>query len=151
MPMISAGDRDYIRDHFAEKLKGDVRLELFTQKRSPLVVPGRDECQYCEETQQLLSEVADLSDHVTLIVHDVKENPRVLAENGVDHIPTLVYHGQNKGTLRFLGIPAGNEFRNVIDTIVEVGNGESDLAETTREALAGLAQDLHLRVFVTPT
>jgi alkyl hydroperoxide reductase subunit AhpF len=142
MPMISQADRDYIRDHFAQHLQGDVTLELYTKKKSPIVVPGREECAYCEETEQLLEEVADLSDRINLVVHDAKDDPEV---------PTLVYKGKNRGELRFLGIPAGNEFRNLIDAIVEVGNGESGLSEDTRQKLAELKQELHLRVFVTPT
>src|SRR5690348_11189630 len=142
MPMISQADREYIRDLFAENLEGDVTLELHTKKKSPILVPGREECAYCEETQQLLEEVSELSDRISLVVHDEPDNPEV---------PTLVYKGQNRGELRFLGIPAGNEFRNLIDAIVEVGNGESGLMEPTRQALAELKQELHLRVFVTPT
>lgn len=141
MPMISERDREYIRELFAEKLQGDVTLELYSKKKSPILVPGREECQYCEETEQLLGEVAELSEHITLDVH----------HDQLGEVPTLVYKGKNKGTLRFLGIPLGNEFRNLIDTIVEVGNGESDLSDETRQALAGLTEDIHLRVFVTPT
>src|SRR5581483_7764724 len=105
LPMISQQDRDYIRDHFAQNLRGDVTLELYTEKKSPILIPGRAECQYCEETQQLLEEV---SDRISLVVHVVRANPEVMAENGVTEVPTLVYRGANRGSLRFLGIPAGN-------------------------------------------
>lgn len=151
MPMISSQDQEYIRGVFAEKLTGDVTIELFTQKRSPLLVPGREECEYCEETAQLLDEVAALSDRITLAVHDVKATPEVMAEQGVERVPTIIFRGANQGTLRFYGIPAGNEFRNLIDTIVDVGNGESHLSDETRATLAQLDQDLHVQVFVTPT
>jgi glutaredoxin len=151
-PMISAPDQEYIRTFFAEKLTGDVTLELFTQRKSALLVPGReDECQYCEETQQLLEEVAALSDRVNLVVRDVKAEPDAMTAAGVDQVPAILFQGQAKGTMRFFGIPAGNEFRNLIDGIVEVGNGDSGLSEQTRAALAELRQDIHLRVFVTPT
>lgn len=151
MPIISSADQEYIRGFFAEKLTGDVTLELFTQAKSAIYVPGREECQYCEETKQLLEEVAALTERVTLVVHDVKQEPDVMAERGVQHVPTILFQGANKGTLRYLGIPAGNEFRNLIDGIVEVGSGESGLSEATRQALAELDQDVYLRVFVTPT
>src|SRR5207237_9236434 len=68
LSMISERDQQYIRDLFAEKLTGDVTIELVTRKRSAIVVPGREECAYCAETEQLLREVADLSDRVTLNV-----------------------------------------------------------------------------------
>ena len=141
--MISERDREFIRNHFAEKLTGDVTIELQTRRRTGLYVPGREECQYCPETEQLLSEVAALSEKITLTVDHEGGDPSL--------VPLITYKGANKGTLRFFGIPAGNEFRNLIDTIVEVGNGESGLAEGTREALGQLDQDLHIQVFVTPT
>lgn len=141
MPMINERDREFIRNHFAEKLTDDVTLELYSKKKLPILVPGRADCTYCEETEQLLGEVADLSERITLVVHHDQPGD----------LPMLVYKGKNKGTLRFLGIPIGNEFRNLIDTVVEVGTGESGLSEETRQALAGLREDVHLRVFVTPT
>lgn len=149
--MISQADQDYIRGFFAEKLTGDVTIDLFTQPRSRLLVPGVEDCQYCEETEQLLGEVAALSDRIELVVHDVKADPAVARERGIEQVPAIVFGGQVRGTMRFFGIPAGNEFRNLIDGIVEVGSGQSGLSEPTRAALAELEQDIHLRVFVTPT
>jgi glutaredoxin len=149
--MISAPDQDFIRKHFEEKLTEDVTIELFTRPRPRLQVPGQEECLYCEETKQLLEEVAALSERIDLVVHDVLENPAVREEHGIEQIPAIVYRGKNRGRLRFFGIPAGNEFRNLIDTIVEVGTGESALSPETRQALATLREDVHLRVFVTPT
>jgi len=32
-----------------------------------------------------------------------------------------------------------------------VGNGQTDLSEETKKALGGLARDVHIRVFVTPS
>ena len=140
--MISDSDQQFIRDHFAEKLTGPVKLTLHTRPRARFYVPGREDCVYCEETQQLLEEVAALSDQITLEVNQAPDG---------ELVPRIDYEGQNKGTLRFLGIPAGNEFRNLIDTIVEVGTGEANLAPETKAALAELDEDIHLKVFVTPT
>ena len=142
MAMISDSDQEFIRDHFAEKLTGAVTITLHTRPRARIYVPGRQDCQYCEETQQLLEEVAALSEQITLDVRQAGDD---------ELVPRIEYAGQNKGTLRFLGIPAGNEFRNLIDTIVEVGTGEAHLSPETSAALAKLDRDVNLKVFVTPT
>jgi alkyl hydroperoxide reductase subunit AhpF len=142
MQIISDADQEFIRGHFAEKLAGPVTLHLRTRPRSRVFVPGREECQYCEETKQLLEEVTSLSPQITLEVEDVPEG---------ELVPVIEYRGANKGTLRFFGIPAGNEFRNLIDTIVEVGSGDGNLAPETKEALASLDRDVAIKVFVTPT
>lgn len=140
--MISDSDQQFIRDHFAEKLTGPVTMTLHTRPRARVFVPGHQDCLYCEETQQLLEEVAALSDQITLDVRQAGQG---------ELVPRIEYAGQNKGTLRFLGMPAGNEFRNLIDTIVEVGTGEAHLAPETSAALAALEEDVHIKVFVTPT
>lgn len=150
-PMISETDRAYIRTFFAEKMTGEVAIDLYTQTRSALTIPGREECQYCDETQRLLEEVAALSERVKLNIHDARVDPDALARGGVDRVPALVFSGAVRGTMRFFGIPAGNEFRNLIDGLVEASTGESNLAPQTREALAALDQDVHIQVFVTPT
>lgn len=140
--MISADDQQFIREHFAAKMTGPVTLHLRTRPRSRLLVPGREECMYCEETRELLAEVAALSPQITLEVENVADD---------ELVPAIEFRGANRGTLRFLGIPAGNEFRNLIDTIVEVGNGDGDLSPETRQALAELDRDVAIKVFVTPT
>ena len=53
--------------------------------------------------------------------------------------------------LRFLGIPAGYEFSNLIDSIVAASTGEASLSAETKTALAGLTQDVRIKVFTTPT
>jgi alkyl hydroperoxide reductase subunit AhpF len=140
--IISDSDQQLIREHFAEKLTGPVTLTLHTRPRARFYVPGREDCMYCEETQQLLEEVSALSEQITLDVRQAGDE---------ELVPRIEYEGQNKGTLRFLGIPAGNEFRNLIDTIVEVGTGEAHLTPETKAALAELDEDIHIKVFVTPT
>ncbi|PYM42973.1 MAG: glutaredoxin, partial [Candidatus Rokuibacteriota bacterium] len=53
--------------------------------------------------------------------------------------------------IRFLGVPAGYEFSNLIDSIVAVSRGEAQLSDATKEALAGLTEDVRIKVFATPT
>jgi hypothetical protein len=55
-----------------KKVEGPVRLDLFIEPKSVIVVPGRPECELCDETRTLLEDVASLSDQITLTVHDVR-------------------------------------------------------------------------------
>ena len=52
---------------------------------------------------------------------------------------------------RFFGAPAGYEFTTLLEDILEVGGGGSQLSEENRTAVAGLEGDVHIQVFVTPT
>jgi glutaredoxin len=153
MPIISSSDAQKIREIFEAKLQEPVTVELFTQPRSLLVVPGRKECEYCEQTEQLLGEVAALSDKVELKAHDLRANPEAGSAYGIEPgmVPAFVLNGQNRGIIRQFGIPAGYEFRSLIDDLIDVSAGSTSLSQATRDALAALPSDVHIRVFVTPT
>lgn len=155
MALIDEGTRDTIRRMFQE-LRDSVRIVYFTRRRSSLVLPGQDsppqdDCPYCEETQALLEEVAALSDTVTLEVHNFVAEGNLARSYGVDKIPATVLVGARDYGWRFFGIPAGNEFRNLIEGIVEVSKGSATLSPRSLERLAQVTQPVHIQVFVTPT
>jgi len=153
MAIISASIADQVRTFFTDNLQEPVTIELFTHSRSLLTIPGQRECEYCEETKQLLTELSDLSPKLTLDVHDLRSDPDAGAAEGVtaDMVPTIILHGQDRGKIRFLGIPAGNEFSTLIQDIADASKGTTTLSQATRDELAKLKGDVHIRVFVTPT
>jgi hypothetical protein len=53
--------------------------------------------------------------------------------------------------IRFLGIPAGYEFANLIDSIIVASTGEPAVSDATKAALGGLTEDVTIKVFTTPT
>jgi glutaredoxin-like protein len=130
-----------------------VTVDLFVRPRTGLSVRGRRECETCDDARQLLEEVATLSDHITLRVHDVSAEPEAMAAFGLeaDQVPALVLTGAANGRVRFLGLPAGLEFVTLLRGLIDVGRGATNLAEETKQALRGLANDVHIRVFVTPS
>jgi alkyl hydroperoxide reductase subunit AhpF len=151
--IIAPADATKVKSFLQDNLRDPVTVELFSQKKSPLVVPGRTECEYCEETEQLLGEVAEMSDKVRLTVHDVRATPEAGAAYGIqpDMVPAIVLRGENKGTLRYFGIPAGYEFTGFLQNLADVSTGSTKLSEPTKEELTKLRADVHIRVFVTPT
>src|SRR5207247_723030 len=108
---------------------------------SQLVVPGQSECQSCEDEQQLLSELVELSDKLLLEVHDVKAEPDLASQAGIDKVPALVLEGPTDGgAVRFFGLPSGYEFSTLIVDIVDVSNSNVVLSEKTVSALGELAE-----------
>jgi glutaredoxin-like protein len=150
MPMIPEQDRQALRDLFEQNLTGDVTITYFTQHESVLIVPGM-ECASCKETHELLEEVADLSDHIHLVVKDFVKDREEAATMGIERIPAFVLEGKNKGRIRYFGIPAGYEFATLIEDLIDASTGEVDVSETTAEALGQVDQDVRIQVFVTPT
>ncbi|HEU5001944.1 MAG TPA: hypothetical protein VFW71_04095 [Actinomycetota bacterium] len=158
MAFLSDTDSAYLREQFATVLAGDVELRLFTEADTGLYVPGRQTCETCGAAQELLEELAALSEHLRLKVVDVREDPEAASRWGVNRLPTLSVAPAN-GTpdaedagVRFVGLPDGYEFTSLIETIASAGSAAGHgLSAETVEALAQLPAPVELKVFVTPT
>jgi glutaredoxin-like protein len=150
MTLISPQDRATLRTLFEQELQDDVTIMYFTQRESPLKVPGQ-ECDYCKDTRQLLEELAAMSSKLHLIVKDFVRDEQEAQQLGITHIPAFLLQGHIKGTIRFFGIPAGYEFSTLVEDLLDVSKGTTRLSEKTREALSKVDHDVHLQVFVTPT
>ncbi len=150
MGLIGEQDKEYIKKLFADQLAEDIDIHYFTQHESPLVIPAQ-ECEYCGITRELLEEVASLSEKVHLYVHDFLRDEDVVREYGVKEIPAIVIERPGRRGVRFYGIPSGYEFSTLIADIVDVSRGKTELSQATRDFLAGLSDDIHIQVFVTPT
>ncbi len=109
--MIPLREQAYIRDRFEQELAGRVKIDYFTQKASAIYVPGREECAYCEDTGQMLGELAALSDKLSLTVRDLSAAPDEAKKLGVDKVPGIVLRGPANRPLRFFGIPAATSSR----------------------------------------
>ena len=132
-------------EEIGERLQGmvsPVKLVHFTQELN---------LEYGRETRQLLEELAQISDKLSLETYNFLIDKERVAEYGVDKVPaTVIRNGKDYG-IRFFGLPAGYEFAALLDGILTVSKGDSGLEPASREKLAQLTQSLHLQVFTTPT
>jgi glutaredoxin-like protein len=151
MRFIPESEAGALRAHLDKEVGGPVMLNLFIEPKSAIVVPGRSECELCEETRDLLEDVASLSDQITLTVHDVRAESDLARDTGVSRVPTLVLRGAARGVVRYLGIPAGLEFGTLLEDLVAVSRGTTTLKQESRTKLASLTKPVHVQVFVTPT
>ena len=151
MALISDRDRETIRSRFSESLTGDVQIIMFTERESPIIIPGKETCETCAQTQELLEEVASLSDKLTLTVHEITAAQDEAQALGIDRVPAFVFKGASRGHVRFFGIPSGYEFSALIADLVDVSNVTTDLSEDTRKYLSELTEDVNIKVFTTPT
>jgi glutaredoxin-like protein len=113
-------------------------------------------CDYCEDTRQLLEEVCELSDKLSLAVYDIEKDAEIARQYRVDKTPGTVIAAKDGDLItdygiRYAGIPSGHEFTSLINDLVMVSNRNSDLNEATRSFLGGLTQPVLLQVFSTPT
>lgn len=130
-----------------EKLDQDVGILFFGQK---------DDCVYCDDTQQLLEEVSVISDRISLETYDMDLDRGIAKKYNVDKAPGFVLVGKDGDALmdygvRYAGIPSGHEFSSLINDLIRVSSRNSGLSEQTREQLKNIKKPVHLMVFVTPT
>ena len=152
MPILSDQDRKTLETRFKKDLKRDITLTLYTVRSvGGLVLPGR-ECQTCLQTEELLTEMTDISSHINLEIKDFYTEASETQEKGIDRIPciTLQAEGDEPSNLLFYGIPAGFEILTLVEDIVAASRGVSPLQLTTRKALRKLETEVHIQVFVTP-
>jgi len=147
---LSAANQAEVKQLF-EGLTGDVRLIYFTQRESPLFIPGH-ECETCKDTRTLLEEVAALSDKIKLEVHDFVAESQLAREYAIDRIPALVIAADSvKGRIRYFGLPSGYEFSVLLGSLLDASQGKSELSDASVETLGLVEKNLHIQVFVTPT
>lgn len=142
MPLLNEKDRAFLVDHLAKAMVNPVKLIFFGQTIA---------CQFCSETQQILEEVAGLSDQITLEVLNLVTDKKVADSYGIDKIPATIVMSEVDYGIRFFGIPSGYEFNSLIEDIVDVSRGTPSLSAETLEAVAAIEKDIHIQVFITPT
>ncbi|MBI3974809.1 MAG: hypothetical protein HY334_00280 [Armatimonadetes bacterium] len=150
MPFLNPQDAETIRRRFAADLEAPVRLLLFLPATGGLALPGED-WEIAEYTRQILTEVAALSDKVTVEEYGLLSHADEAQRYGIERVPAIVFLGREDYGVRYLGLPAGYEFVTMLETIIAVSRGRAELAQASREVLAALPGDVYLQVFVTPT
>src|SRR5437879_10678580 len=115
MPILSARDQDAVRKEF-ERIAGAVKLVVFSQS---LAAP-----ELCQQNEQLVREVAELSDQITVEVLNLAIDRERAETYGVDQVPALVVEGSRDWGIRFYGIPLGYESSNLIYSLIAESAGD---------------------------
>jgi glutaredoxin-like protein len=146
-PLLDQEIQNQVRDIFTRQLTESVQVLFFGQE---------EDCQYCQDTEALLQELADLSDKIELDVYDLKANAELARQFNVDKTPGFVIAARNDDQIedygiRYAGVPAGHEFSSLIQDLILVSGRDSKLSPRARDFLTKLTKPILLQVFVTPT
>ncbi len=142
-----------------EKIQEQVK-QIFAELKEPVSVlffgSKEQNCDYCDQTRQLMGEVVALSDKLSLQAYDVDEQPEIAAQYHVEHVPGIAMvspdgDGYKDYGIRYAGIPAGHEFTSIIRDLLMISSRDSGLSKETKEYLSQVDKPVHLQVFVTPT
>ena len=142
MSMIPEDRKELLKKDFEEKLETPVKILMFTQEI---------ECRFCSETRQLVQELTTLNDKITVEVYDFVADAQKAKEYGVDKIPALAIIGKKDYGVRIYGIPYGYELQTLVEAIINVSRGKTNLADKTKSILKEVKTPVHLQVFVSLT
>ncbi len=121
-----------------------VKIVFFTQEL---------ECQYCKETREILTELTETSDKLSLVVKNLVLDKDEALKYSVDKIPaTVLLDEKDKDYgIKFFGIPSGYEFASLLEDIKMLGTGITGLDPAVEESVKKIDSEVHMQVFVTPT
>jgi glutaredoxin-like protein len=142
MSLIPDEHKEHLRVELNEKLENPVKIIMFTQEV---------ECQFCAQTRQLVSELAGLNDKIKVEIYDFVKDSEKAKEYGVDKVPAVVIVGEKDYGIRFYGMPYGYELQTLLEGVINVSRGRTDVSEETRKRLKEIKTSVHIQVFVTLT
>ena len=123
-------------------LKAPVGLVFFTQEHP---------CVACREQEDLLKELAALSDKITLEIKDLLADADLARTYGVNKVPATVLIGEKDYGIRFYGMTMGYEFGSLVEAMLMVSAGQSGLPHEMEHLLHIIDVPVHLEVMVTLT
>ncbi|BAL81092.1 protein disulfide oxidoreductase [Caldisericum exile] len=146
--LLKEKDAAYIKDLFEKNLKDDVTLTLFFETNGEKITKFNE--QYLPYTEEIVKEVAELSPKIKLNIY--KDDVEKEKEYGVKAISALFIEGSktNKNIV-YYGIPSGHEFSSLLEDIVDVSKGETELPVDIKEKVRKISSPVEILVFVTPT
>lgn len=141
MPHLDEKVREQVRP-LLDALEHDVELKVLTG--GTLVVPGRDATGHQDVTLELVRELAELSERVSVQEVPLARDEAAKAA-GITLTPTILFRrrGEDRTNLRFAGLPGGYEFTTLLEAIRLVGS-EREPGEGL-----GLEGPVTLQTFVT--
>lgn len=141
--IISEKNRVAIQERFAE-LEHPVVLQFYESSL---------DCPTCPEIRQLLTELVELSNQLTLETYDLYADSDRAQAVGIDKAPAICLTDDSRKDygIRFYGAPSGYEFATLLEDIRMISRHDSGLQPDTIEQLVNLTQAVDLSVFVTPT
>ena len=123
-----------------EQLPNDLPLYLFTAK-------GHEDV-FTQANRQVIRAFREFSDKITLREYDLDHE---LAKKwNVVSSPTLLI-APEQYSIRWLGAPMGEEARTLLETLILVGLGKSQLSDQSLNVIKKIDSPRNIKVFVSPT
>ena len=139
---IPEDKKNMLIDDFNKRIKNPVKIMMFTQEL---------ECAFCSDTRKLVEEIGTLNEKITVQVYDFVADSEKAKEYNINKIPAIAIIGAQDYGVRIYGIPYGYELSTLVEAIVNVSKGRTDLTSKTKTILSDVKNPVHIQVFVSLT
>jgi len=137
--MLDEALKEQIKKKFSKELKGDVKLILFGKE---------NECTFCLEYNELVEELAALSDKISAEHYPVS-SPKA-KEHGIELAPSLlIYSPEHKTSAAFCGPPGNHFFPVLLEDIADASCGVPNISKDLIEKVKAIDFPVKIRVFVS--
>jgi glutaredoxin-like protein len=113
-----------------------------------------DSCEYCKQTNELLKELVEISNSkIVLDTYDFERDKDKALLYRVERVPATIISkdGEQATNVRYFGIPAGYEFRSLLEDIFDISQGKTRLSPPVKTKVKEIQHPVSIKVFVTPT
>ena len=123
-----------------EQLPNDITLYLFAAK-------GHEDA-FTHANRQVIRAFREISTRITLREYDLDHD--LAKKYNITKSPTLLIQPDTYA-IRWLGAPMGEEARTLLETLILVGLGKSNLSDPSLKVIKKIASARNIKVFVSPT
>jgi NADH-dependent peroxiredoxin subunit F len=131
-------------------LEASIKTQLQTylqMLREPIVLAeSLDNSAGASEMHDLLTEIASMSDKITLIQEDNARKPSFAVKRGAAHS-----QAQKAAGVRFAGIPLGHEFTSLVLALLHTGGHPMKLEQEKIDQIASIEGEFHFETYVSLT
>lgn len=139
-------------DEETKKALREALKDMVNPVECMVFVTKNPECAYCETTVQLcklLSETSNGKVVAKIFYEENVEDKKIFERYRVIRKPSILLYN---GYIRYTGIPAGEELKGLIETLIRLSTGDTGLSNETMDALRNqLKGKAYIEVIVTPT
>jgi glutaredoxin-like protein len=136
-------ERQALREALGD-MRGGVVVKLFLS----------DRCDFCKQTRQMLETIRDESPEVNgarlvdLRIYEEEIDTEEIRRYNVNRFPTIILL---EGAIKYYGIPAGEEIRAFVETLIRISQGDSGLSSETIDGIKKIPGDVVIETIVTPS
>lgn len=131
-------------------LEASIKTQLQTylqMLREPIILAeSLDNSAGASEMHDLLTEIASMTDKITLIQEDNARKPSFAVKRGATHSQT-----QKAVGVRFAGIPLGHEFTSLVLALLHTGGHPMKLEQEKIDQIASIEGEFHFETYVSLT